>query len=345
MHVLITGHLGYIGPIMVKMFKEAGHQVTGFDVGYFKECLAHGGREIVPDHSIAADIRDLTSDALSGIEAIVHLAGLSNDPLGQLNPKLTHDINYISSIRLAKLAKQSGISRFVFASSCSIYGAAGDSDEPLTEEAPFNPVSAYAVSKVKTEADLSQLADESFSPVYLRNATAHGVSPRMRLDLVLNNLMGWAKTTGTIRVISDGTPWRPLVHIEDISRAALAAVQGSREAVHNQAFNIGRNDCNYQVKDIAEAVAQTIPSAKLFITGETGGDPRSYRVSFSKAEHQLPGFNPQWTLTKACQELDQWFSAGLLDDQTFQSRMFIRLKQLQHLLEIRALDEDLRWIM
>jgi nucleoside-diphosphate-sugar epimerase len=262
--------------------------------------------------------------------------------MGQLNPDITHEINHRASLHLAELAKAAGVSRFVFASSCSIYGAAAGAQEALDESAEFNPVSAYAVSKVNTERDLSQMADSGFSPVYLRNATAFGVSPRIRFDLVLNNLMGWAQTTGVIKVMSDGTPWRPLVHIEDISRAALAAIEAPQDAIHDQAFNIGRNDANYQVRDIAEAVAKLVPAATLEITGESGGDPRSYRVDFTKALSQLPGFAPQWTLAKGCQEIFDWFAGDGLGDEAYDSRRFIRLKQLQHLLEVGALDARLR---
>jgi nucleoside-diphosphate-sugar epimerase len=342
MHILITGNTGFIGPIMTRLAKEQGHRVTGLDVGYFKDNIPAGASDIPPDRQIWRDVRDITAQDLDGAEAIIHLAGLSNDPMGALNPALTYDINLDSTVRLGALAKQVGTPRFVFASSCSIYGAAGDSTAPLDETAPFNPVSAYAVSKVKSEEGLSALADAAFSPVFMRNATAYGVSPRTRFDLVLNNLAGWAYTAGTIKVMSDGTPWRPLVHIEDISRAALAAAAAPREVVHNQAFNIGRNDANYQVRDIAEAVQAAFPSARLEITGETGGDSRSYRVSFDKALGGLPGFAPQWTLEKGVEEIARFLRANGLADHAFDSRLFIRLKQLQHAVETGALDENLR---
>jgi nucleoside-diphosphate-sugar epimerase len=342
MHILVTGNQGYIGPILTRLAKERGHQVTGLDVGYFKDCIPAGERDVPADRQIVRDIRDVKLEDLDGVNAVIHLAGLSNDPMGQLNPKLTYDINQDSSIELGRLAKRAGVQRLVFASSCSIYGAANEIAKPLDETAPFNPVSAYAVSKVRSEEGLSELADGSFSPVFMRNATAFGVSPRMRFDLVLNNLMGWAYVTGVIKVMSDGTPWRPLVHIEDISLAALAAAEAPRDVVHNQAFNIGRNDANYQVKDIAAAVNAVFPTASVTITGETGGDPRSYRVDFTKALTRLPQFRPRWSLGDGCEEIAKWLQTGALSDNTFESRLFIRLKQLQYCIETKVIDQDLR---
>lgn len=341
MRVMITGHLGYIGPIMVRMFKEAGHFVAGLDTGYFRNCLTSEAT-VAPDVELTKDIRHVHAHDLQGYDHVVHLAALSNDPMGELAPELTLQINYKASVRTACLAKEAGVGRFIFASSCSLYGAA-DISAPLTEEAPLNPVSAYAVSKAKTETALGELADESFTPVYLRNATAYGVSPRMRFDLVLNNLMGWAKTSGRVRVMSDGTPWRPLVHIEDISLAALCAAQAPRELVHNQAFNIGRNDNNYRIRDIAEAVARSVSSAALEITGDTAGDTRSYRVSFDKSLRDLPGFMPSWNIERGCKELNLWFSSRKETIDSFQSRQFVRLKQLRHLLAKHRVNNDLFW--
>ncbi len=343
MRILVTGNQGYIGPILTNVAKTRGHHVTGLDVGYFRDCIPEGQNDVLPDRQTVRDIRDVTAADLEGADAIIHLAGLSNDPMGALNPQLTYDINLTSTIRLGELAKQAGISRFVFASSCSTYGAAGESERPLDESAPFNPVSAYAISKVKSEQALLALADENFSPVFMRNATAFGVSPRMRFDLVVSNLAGWAHTTGVIKVMSDGTPWRPLVHIQDISLAALAAAEAPRSIVHGQAFNIGRNDANYQVRDIANAVAAAFPNARLDITGETGGDLRSYRVDFSKALSSLPGFVPIWTLEKGVDEIARWLKEGSLRDNTFDSRLFIRLKQLNHCIESGVVDQTLRY--
>jgi nucleoside-diphosphate-sugar epimerase len=326
---------------MVRTFKQAGHFVGGLDTGFFRECLT-SPEEIKPDLEIIKDVRRIEASDVAGFDCVVHLAALSNDPMGELAPELTLQINHGGSVRTALAAKAAGAKRFVFASSCSLYGAA-DTTLPLTESAPFNPVSAYAVSKVKTELAVRELADRSFSPVYLRNATAFGVSPRLRFDLVLNNLTAWAKTTGCIRVTSDGTPWRPLVHIEDISHAALCAAEAPQEAVHNEAFNIGRNDGNYQVREIAEAVARQVKGAALEFTGETTGDLRSYKVNFGKAAERLPGFAAKWTLERACLELDTWFSERSETVDSFQARRYIRLKQLQHLLSQRLVTPDLFW--
>jgi nucleoside-diphosphate-sugar epimerase len=341
MRILITGHLGYIGPTMIRVFKEAGHFVAGLDTGYFSDCLT-SETATAPDKELIKDIRRVEQQDLQGFDCIVHLAALSNDPMGELAPELTLQINYEASARTARIAKEAGVGRFIFASSCSLYGAA-NTTAPLTEDAGLNPVSAYAVSKAKTETALNNLADENFTPVHLRNATAYGVSPRMRFDLVLNNLMGWARTSGRVRVMSDGTPWRPLVHIEDISLAALCAAQAPRDAVHNQAFNIGRNDGNYRIRDIAEAVARSASSASLEITGDTAGDPRSYRVSFDKSLHRLPGFTPSWDLERGCEELNRWFSFRHETIDSFQSRQFVRLKQLKHLLAHHQITNDLFW--
>jgi nucleoside-diphosphate-sugar epimerase len=326
---------------MIRTFKHSGHFVAGLDTGYFRECIT-SPIDVGPDAEIAKDIRNVDADDFRDFDCVVHLAALSNDPMGELAPELTMSINHEASVRTAQLAKVAGVRRFVFASSCSLYGAAS-TDDPLSEDASFNPVSAYAVSKVKTELALRELADEKFTPVYMRNATAYGVSPRMRFDLVLNNLMAWAKTSGEIRVTSDGTPWRPLVHIEDISRAALSAAEAAQDAVHNQAFNVGRNDGNYRVADIAGAVARQVPKATIEISGETTGDLRSYRVSFDKAAKRLPGFIPTWTIERGCQELSDWFDSRSESVDSFQSRRCIRLKQLKHLISENRLNDSLFW--
>lgn len=342
MRVLVTGHLGYIGSVMIRTLKAAGHHVTGLDIGYFRECGASFDDWVTPDAEIVRDIRDVVAADFDGIDGVVHLAALSNDPLGEINEALTFDINFEASMRAARFAKAAGVSRFVFASSCSVYGAAGDATAPLQETAPSRPVSAYAVTKARTEEGLSALAGDGFSPVSLRNATAFGVSARTRLDLVLNNLMAYAHATGGIVVKSDGTPWRPLVHIEDISMAVAACLTAPRMAIHNEVFNIGRHDANYQVRDIAAAVKRVVPTAELEITGQMGGDPRSYRVDFTKALTDLPGFVPRWTLAMGAEELDRWFRAGMLAGEAFDSRRFVRLRQLRHLMDVGAVDGNLR---
>jgi len=342
MRVLITGHMGYIGPVMVRVFKRAGHFVGGLDTGFFGEYLTSSEEDIRPDVEIVKDIRDIEAVDVDGFDCIVHLAALSSDPMGELAPELTMKINYEASVRAARVAKAARVGRFVFASSCSLYGAAGTS-EPLTEEAAFNPVSTYAVSKVKTELALRELADDRFTPVYLRNATAYGVSPRLRLDLVLNNLMAWAMTSGRIHVTSDGTPWRPLAHIEDISRAALCAAEAPQDAVHNEAFNVGRQEGNYRIREVAEAVAREVPEASLEITGETAGDPRSYRVSFQKIMERLPGYAPEWTIERGCREFRRWFELRTETVASFQSRQYIRLKQLKHLISENRVTDTLFW--
>jgi len=340
MRLLVTGNQGFIGPVLVRMAQSRGHFVVGLDIGYFEECLSRPQADALADRQIVRDIRKVTAADLEGVDCVIHLAGLSNDPMGALDAQLTFDINLEGTLNLARLAKRMGVERFVFASSCSIYGAAGGA-RALDETAPLEPVSAYAISKARSEEGLMALADRTFSPVFMRNATAYGLGPRPRFDLVVNNLAGWAFTTGSVRVMSDGSPWRPLTHIEDISLAAICACEAPREAVHAQAFNIGRTDANYQVKDIAQAVQQAFPSSQLVITGETGGDPRSYRVDFSKARHRLPGFVPLWTLERGVAEVADWLKGQGLKGETFDSRLFIRLKQLQYEMSTGSLDGQL----
>lgn len=342
MHVLVTGHLGYVGPSVIAELKGAGHRVTGLDVGYFRECLDPATRPREVDAEICADIRDFEPRFLTGIDAIVHLAGLSNDPLGQLVPELTAAINHAATVRLARSARAAGVRRFIFASSCSLYGAAGDASRALDEGAELRPVSAYAVSKVACERDLQLLAGEDFVPVFLRFATAFGVSPRMRFDLVLANLTAWARTTGIIKVLSDGTPWRPLVHLADMAMAIRCAIEAPAETVRGRPFNIGRPDNNVRVRDIAQIVRRQVPNSRIEITGETGGDPRSYRVDFSRALRELPRFRPTWTVEMGCEEIDRWLVERNLNDQQFQSRLYIRLKQLQYLRDSGTINGELR---
>ena len=343
MRVLITGHCGYIGPVMIRLFHRAGHEVVGFDTGYFKDLIKDADSDCAPDHEIAGDIRDLKAGAFAGIDAVVHLAALSNDPMGEIVAAQTKAINTGGTQLCGRIAKAVGVRRFVLASSCSLYGAAGHSAAPLDESAPLAPVSAYARSKVEGEAALRALAGRGFEPVFLRNATAYGASPRMRLDLVLNNLMASGYATGVIRVLSDGTPWRPMVHIEDISRAALAACEAPSGQLRHDVFNIGAADCNYQVKDIAEIAAAALPGCRIEITGETGGDPPSYRVDFSRALSELPGFEPQWTLDKGALEIRDWLEAHPRELELLFGDAFIRLKRMKRLRNDGAIDAAFRW--
>jgi nucleoside-diphosphate-sugar epimerase len=287
-------------------------------------------------------LRDVEAKDVEGFDAVMHLAALSNDPLGNLNPNLTYDINHHASVRLAKLAKQVGVPRYIFSSSCSTYGAA-EGDQMLTEEAKFNPVTPYGESKVFVEKEVAQLADDNFSPTFLRNATAYGVSPRMRFDIVLNNLVAWAFSTGKVLIKSDGTPWRPIVHIEDISRAFIAVLNAPREVIHNQAFNVGRNDQNYMIREIADIVKQTVPGCEIEYAQDAGPDKRSYRVDFSKIAKMLPEFQPQWDARKGAQELyEAYRKAGLKLDE-FEGPKFKRIDHIKLLLHDGLLNESLRW--
>jgi nucleoside-diphosphate-sugar epimerase len=337
--VLVTGHQGYIGSVLCPLLRAHGHSVVGLDTGYFDGCDFMGPPMAVT--SIRRDIRDLSARDLEGIEAVIHLAALSNDPMGQLAPRLTDEINHRASVRLAEIARAAGVQRLILSSSCSMYGASAA--PTLSEEAPFHPVSAYAQSKVDAERAIAALANGSFSPIFLRNATAYGVSPRMRVDLVLSNLVGWAVTTGEIRILSDGSPWRPLVHIQDISAAMIAALSAPRAAVHNQAFNVGRSADNYQVRDIAAVVQATVPGSKVTYAGSGEPDRRSYRVDFTKIGTRLPGFTPMWDVQRGAAEAYDAFRRARLNLAGFQSRQYTRLKQLNYLRERGSLDAELRW--
>lgn len=340
MRILVTGSQGYIGTRLVPMLLGEGYEVIGLDSDLYEQCTFRAG---IPDILVMRkDIRDVTGSDLDGVDAVMHLAALSNDPLSDLNPRLTYEINHKASVKLAGLAKEAGIERFIFSSSCSTYGAAGD--EMLTETAEFNPVTPYGDSKVQVERDVSAMADEDFSPVFLRNATAYGVSPRMRFDLVLNNLVAWAFATGRVFIKSDGTPWRPIVHIDDISRAFIAALKSPRELVHNQAFNVGMNEENYQVRELAEIVKDTVPGCSIEFAQDAGPDKRNYRVDFSKVARTLPQFKPQWNARKGAKELlDVYREVGLvLED--FEGPRFKRIDHIKQLLSTRRLDENLRWI-
>lgn len=339
MRVAVTGHNGYIGSVMVPFLQKAGHEVTGLDTYLYEECTF--GRDVPDVPAIRMDLRDVDSSVLQGFDAVIHLAALCNDPLGNMNPGSTYDINHHASVKLAAAAKAAGVPRYLFASSCSLYGLAGD--EMLTEEAGFNPITPYGESKILAERDVRPLADESFSPVYLRNATAYGVSPRLRCDIVVNNLVGFAYTQGDVLIQSDGTPWRPLVHIEDISRAFLAALEAPRDAIHNQAFNVGRNEDNVRVSEIAEMVKVVVPNCSIRYAEGGGPDPRSYRVDCSKIMRMLPAFKPQWSVAKGVEELYSAYRAVGLTAEQFQGNKYLRLKQIKKLQDEGRLDEDLRW--
>lgn len=337
--VLVTGHKGYIGCVLVPLFVSAGHDVVGLDTDLYERCTF--GEAPIEIQEIRKDLRDVEARDLRGFDAVVHLAGLSNDPLGNLNPDLTYDINHRASVRLAEMAKKAGVSRYLFSSSCSTYGAAGDNF--LDETAEFNPVTPYGHSKVLVEQDVARLADDSFSPTYLRNATAYGVSPRLRFDLVLNNLVAWGMCTGRILMKSDGSPWRPIVHIEDISRAFLAALAAPREVVHNRAFNVGRSEENYRIRDLAQIVMETVPGCTVEFAVDAGPDKRCYRVDFSRIQKELPGFVPQWNARKGARELyDTYQRIGINIDE-FEGPRYKRIDHIQALLASGRLDANLRW--
>jgi len=340
MNVLVTGTDGYIGSVLGPSLLRSGIQVTGLDTGYYRQgWLYNNGEKSYPSY-INKDLRNITAEGLEGFDAVVHLAELSNDPLGQLNPEITFNINHKGSVRIAKLCKEAGVKRFVYASSCSVYGVGTEAYK--TEESDTNPQTTYAKCKVLVEQEVSELADENFSPVFLRNATAYGPSPRMRFDIVLNNLSGLAWTTGVIEMISDGMPWRPLVHIKDISKAVQCALEAPAEVIHNEVFNVGNTQENFRVREIAEIVGKAFPGCKTTF-GDSGGDNRSYRVSFDKINTQLPGFSCDYSAEKGAAELYKLFKRIDMNRETFASRPYTRLKQLKFLLETKQLTDGLFW--
>jgi nucleoside-diphosphate-sugar epimerase len=337
--VLVTGSAGYIGCVMVETLQKRGHVVDGVDTCFFNGTLR--GQEEYPCATFVRDFRDLSVEDLEGYHSIVHLAALCNDPLGNLNARWTHEINFEASLSLAKQARDAGVKRFLYASSCSMYGATESA--MLDELAPLNPLTPYAQSKVAAELAISSVACDDFSPVFMRNATVYGVSPRLRIDLVLNNLVGWAFTTGKVRILSDGTPWRPIVHVRDLCQAFAVALESPRDRIHNQAFNVGRNEDNHQVRDLADIVRETVTGCDLEYAGHSNPDPRDYKVDFSKLHSTFPEFQPEWDARKGAAELYAAYQNAELTETDLTNHRFTRLVQLKHLMHSGDLDSKLRW--
>ena len=339
MKILITGTEGYIGSLLAPLLMEHGHEVIGVDTGFYMAGWLYNGTKLTAK-TLNKDIRHITPEDLQGVEAVVHMAELSNDPAGQLSPTITYDINHKGSVRLATLAKAAGVRRFVYMSSCSVYGVATGND--VTEESPVNPQTAYAECKTLVERDVLTMADDSFSPTFMRNATAFGASPRMRFDIVLNNLAGLAWTIKEIKMTSDGTPWRPLVHVLDICKAIACTLEAPRDIVHNQIFNVGDTAHNYQVKEVAQIIAETFKECQVSF-GDSGADNRSYRVSFEKINKTLPGFKCDWNAQNGAEQLFDLFTRIDMSKDIFLSRGFTRLKQLEYLIRTQQIDKNFFW--
>ena len=339
MRICLTGSDGYLGSLLAPELMRRGHEVVGIDTGYYKERSLYRSGESLP-YTIVKDLRDLEASDLKACNAVVHMAELSNDPIGQLVPHITYEINHKASVRLAELAREAGIQRFVYMSSCSVYGVSGD--DFVTEESPVNPQTAYGICKTLVERDLQPLANKHFAPTYMRNATAYGASPRMRFDIVLNNLAGVAWTNREIKMTSDGTPWRPIVHALDICQAIIAVLDAPLEAVANEVFNVGDTQHNYRIKEIAEIVGEVFPACTVSF-GPPSPDNRSYRVSFEKIRKHLPSFKCRWDAKRGAEQLLGLFRRIAMTEEVFQYRAFTRLKQLEYLIRTGQIDGDFFW--
>lgn len=340
--ILVTGSNGYIGSLLTPLLEKEGFNVVGLDTAYFDDPECQFKKTPSLKKFIKKDVRHITTEDLKGIDAVCHLAALSNDPMGEVNPELTFEINLRASEKLANLAKAAGVKKFLFSSSCSVYGAIGDGQE-ITEETPTDPKTAYAISKVEFEKSLLKLADENFCPVILRNATAYGSSPKFRADLVMNNFAANAFSTGKIKIMSDGTPWRPIIHAEDIARIFVALLKAPDTKIRGQIINCGQNEENFQVREIALAVQNALPKTKIIFASKPDKDSRTYKVNFDKLKKLLPDFQFKWDLKKAAIELCKDFETRGLPEKVLEQRHFIRLKQIQHLLNSQRVNRNLFW--